>query len=353
MGTELQQDILAHVQDAINRRAAVRIVGNRTKDFLGRHTEGNPLEVAGHQGIVNYQPMELVLTARAGTLLTDIEAALAEGGQMLPFEPPQYGDAATLGGTIACGLSGPRRPYTGAARDFVLGCRMINGRGEILHFGGEVMKNVAGYDISRLMAGSLGTLGVILEVSLKVLPRPAREITLVQKRTPEDAIRIMNTWSGKPLPLSATCYDGDHLYVRLSGAASAVAAARNHIGGDALEDAAAFWRKVREHQHAFFAGDLPLWRLSVPPAAAPLKLEGKLLTEWGGAQRWLRSDTMAETIRKVARQAGGDAVLFRGGDRTSEVYPRLPEPLLKIHKNLKKSFDPKGIFNPGRMYPEL
>jgi len=353
MGSDIQEDILARVRDAVTRRSTLQIVGNRTKDFLGRTAHGDPLEIMGHHGIVNYQPMELVLTARAGTLLADIETALSEAGQMLAFEPPQFGDAATLGGTIACGLSGPRRAYTGAARDFVLGCKIINGRGELLHFGGEVMKNVAGYDISRLMTGSLGTLGVILEVSLKVLPKPAREITLVQKRTSEDAIHVMNAWSGKPLPLSATCYDGDNLFIRLSGASSAVAAAQNHLGGDLLEDSGAFWKKLREQQHGFFAGDRPLWRLSVPPASPPLNLDGKVLIEWGGALRWLRSNATAESVRLAARQAGGNAILFRGGDRASEVYPRLPEPLMKLQQNLKNAFDPDGIFNPGRMYPEL
>ena len=326
------------------------IVGGNSKSFLGRTPRGEALEVAGHRGLVNYQPAELVITARAGTPLSDIEVALADHRQMLPFEPPYFGGNATLGGTVACGLSGPRRPYAGAVRDFVLGMKIINGRGEVLHFGGEVMKNVAGFDVSRLMAGAMGTLGVMLEISLKVLPRPAHEITLAQEWSAVDAVEVMNDWAGRSLPLSASCYDGDRLYVRLSGTRTAVASAKRHIGGEALKEAALFWENLREQHHGFFGGVSPLWRLAVPPATPPLTLPGKWLLEWGGAQRWLRSNADAAAVRRSVLQAGGHATLFRGGDRDGERFQPLPQGLQDIHLRLKQAFDPKGVLNPGRMY---
>jgi len=284
--------------------------------------------------------------------LRELEQALAEQGQMLPFEPPHFGEGATLGGAVACGLSGPRRPYAGSVRDFVLGCRLISGKGEALHFGGEVMKNVAGYDVSRLMVGAMGTLGVILDLSLKILPRPAVELTLVQERTPADAITAMNAWAGKTVPLSAAVYDGNRLTVRLSGAESAVKAAQQRVGGTVVENAAAFWERIREQRHAFFDGAAPLWRLSLPPATAPLDVPGTWLLDWGGAQRWLRSDADAETIRRAAGSAGGHATLFRGGERNDVFHP-LPAALLGLHRALKRSLDPSGIFNPGRLYAGL
>ncbi len=347
MTVELQQA----VQEALASGGALNLRGGGSKAFYGRTPEGAPLALAGHTGIVNYEPKELVLTARAGTPLSEAKILLAAERQMLAFEPPAFGDAATLGGTIACGLSGPRRPYTGSARDFVLGMRIINGRGEILRFGGEVMKNVAGYDVSRLMTGALGTLGLILEISLKVLPIPEQEITLVQERSAAEAIEVMNAWGGRPLPITAACYDGLHLHVRLSGAPAAVAAGRDRVGGEQGDEA--FWHSVGEHRHPFFSDDRPLWRLSLPHRVPPLELPGKQLIDWGGAQRWLFSDATAADIRRPLERAGGHASLFRGGDRRGSVFHPLPEALATIHRNLKQAFDPRAIFNPGRLYPDL
>nr|VFJ94745.1 MAG: glycolate oxidase FAD binding subunit [Candidatus Kentron sp. H]VFJ95638.1 MAG: glycolate oxidase FAD binding subunit [Candidatus Kentron sp. H]VFK01881.1 MAG: glycolate oxidase FAD binding subunit [Candidatus Kentron sp. H] len=340
--------------------APFQIIGGNSKHFLGRTPTGRPLPVAEHRGIVSYEPKELVITARCGTPLAEIETTLAERGQMLPFEPPHFGPSATLGGTIATGLSGPRRPYAGSARDFVLGVRLINGRGEVLRFGGEVMKNVAGYDISRLVTGAMGTLGLLLETSLKVVPLPDEEITLVREHGPEEAIALMNTWAARPLPLSGACFQGGRLYLRLSGAASAVHAARERLGGESVADGARFWSDLREQRHAFFAGNhTPLWRLSVPPATPPMSwLAGKWLLEWGGGQRWLRTglpagDLPADEIRRAARAAGGHATLFRGGDRKAEVF-HPPDPILAgLHRRLKEAFDPRGLFNPGRLYSDL
>jgi glycolate oxidase FAD binding subunit len=350
---DLTSSLSESVRQAAGEGRPLCIQGGNTKTFYGRTPQGNPLQVAAHKGIVSYEPTELVLTARAGTPLEEIENVLSEQHQMLAFDPPRFGEAATLGGTIACGISGPRRPYAGAARDFVLGTRMINGNGEALHFGGQVMKNVAGYDVSRLMCGALGTLGVLLEVSLKVLPRPAEENTLALEVSDTDALELMNGWFGKPLPLSAACHDGERLYVRLSGAASAVRAARSRIGGESVADADTFWQRVRELRHGFFIPSQPLWRLSVPAAAPALTLKGKWFIDWGGAQRWLRSDEPDEHIREVAAQAGGHAAVFRGGDRAGTVFQPPAPGLMEIHRRLKSKFDPHGIFNPGRMYAEL
>lgn len=350
-------DIATELQEAVRGAAArgttLRIAGGGTKDFYGRQTNGQTLDAGKHRGVLAYEPTELVLTARAGTPLAEIEATLAGKGQMLGFEPPHYGKAATLGGTVACGLSGPRRPWSGSARDFVLGAKILNGRGEILRFGGQVMKNVAGFDVSRLMAGALGTLGVLLEVSLKVLPRPEQEQTLAFPLPPAQAIATMNDWSRQPLPLSAAAHVGDTLYIRISGTGSALRAARVRLGGEPLEKGAEFWREINEQQRQFFAGPQPLWRLSLPAATPPLDLPGKWLLDWGGAQRWLRSDAPAADIRRAAEAAGGHATLFRGGDRREEVFHPLAPALKTLHRNLKQAFDPAGILNPGRLYADL
>lgn len=347
---ELQEQFTTAAADG----TPLNIVAGNTKQFLGRTPQGTPFDVSRHTGITGYEPKELVISARCGTPLSEISAALSERGQMLAFEPPGFGDKATLGGTIATGLSGSRRPYSGSARDFVLGTRILNGRGEILRFGGEVMKNVAGYDVSRLMTGAMGTLGVILEVSLKVLPLPAKEITLVQTRSPVDAIRIMNTWARRPIPLSATCYDGERLYIRLSGAATALTSAVGVIGGEIMEQSDTFWAdRIREQGHAFFQGKLPLWRVSMPPTTAPEKLPGKCLIDWGGALRWLKTDMDPQIIHEKAAAVGGHASMFRGDDRQNGVNQPLSKPVMAIHRNLKRAFDPQGLFNPGRMYPEL
>ena len=246
------ETFIARIRAAYAEGSPLILQGGGSKTFYGNADEGEVLSTRTLTGIVDYQPKELVLTARAGTPLDEIETALAERNQMLAFEPPHFGGAATLGGSIATGLSGPRRPYAGAARDFVLGVRMIDGTGQPLRFGGQVIKNVAGYDVSRLMAGALGTLGLITEVSLKVLPKPAAETTLQFELDEAGAIKNMNRWAGQPLPLSATSWHADLLTVRLSGAESAVHAARAQRGGELLHDAAAFWQRLRDQATPFF-----------------------------------------------------------------------------------------------------
>lgn len=357
MNNDLTAALQTRLLAAIESGTPLEICGSGTKRFLGRTPTGEPLEAASHAGIVNYQPKELVVTAHGGTSLETIEATLAEQGQMLPFEPPRFGPDATLGGTIACGLSGPARPYAGAARDLVLGVRVLTGRGQVLRFGGEVMKNVAGYDLSRLMTGAYGTLGLLLDVSLKVMPIPAAQRTLVLEQPPSEAIRLINAWAGTPLPITATCWDGERLFVRLAGAAAAVDQAAETIGGETLADQDEFWHiQIREQGHDFFTsftGEADLWRLSLPSATPHLDLPGRQLIEWGGAQRWYRGELDAQAVREAAVAAGGHATLFRGGDRDGEVFQPPAAPLMTIHRNLKQAFDPKGLLNPGRLFAEL
>ena len=348
----LVQSFQETLQAASGNGTALAIRGGGSKAFYGRKIRADEFTLKAYTGIIDYSPTELVISARAGTLLADIEPLLAEHKQMLPFEPPHFGDKATLGGAIACGLSGPRRPYAGAARDFVLGITCLNGSGELLRFGGQVMKNVAGYDISRTLTGSLGTLAVLLDISLRVLPCPETGISLRQETTPADAIRLMNQWAGQPLPLSASCYLDRQLTIRLSGSEPGVRAAAEKLGGDRLHDGATFWHDLREQHHTFFLDERPVWRISIPPATAPLNLEGDCLIDWGGAQRWIKTDLPTATLRASAANAGGHATLFRGGDRDAVFHP-LPPSLLALHQRLKHSFDPAGILNPGRMYAEL
>jgi glycolate oxidase FAD binding subunit len=342
------------VHDAFRERRPLRIRGSGTKAFYGRAVSGEPLDLAEHRGVIRHEPTELFATARAGTPLAELGEVLAEHGQHLPFEPPMHGPGATLGGVLACGLSGPARPYRGAARDAVLGMRIINGKGEVLAFGGEVMKNVAGYDVSRLMVGAMGTLGVILDASLKVLPRPAAEATLAFDVSMHDGLIDVNRWSASPLPLSAACHDGDRLFVRLSGSIRAIDSARRRLGGDVVEDGSRFWNALRDQSLPFFAdGAGPLWRISVPPATPPLSLPGTWLADWGGAQRWLRTDSPAQGVRSAAERAGGHATLYRGAANGEEVFHPLPDALHRLHENLKQAFDPGRVLNRGRLYANL
>jgi glycolate oxidase FAD binding subunit len=348
------------VRSAVAEKTTIRLRGGGSKDFYGQSLVGELLDTREYSGIVAYEPSELVVTARCGTPLTELEAALAENAQSLAFEPPHFGPEATLGGCVAAGLSGPRRAQAGAVRDFVLGVKMINAQGELLNFGGQVMKNVAGYDVSRLLVGSLGTLGLIVEVSIKVLPVALVEQTLRFDLDQEKSLNMLNRWGGLPLPISASAWAANSLHVRLSGAAAAVTAATAKLGGQrvAPELATAFWLDLREQSQAFFAGDAPLWRLAVPATSAVLPLPGEQLIEWGGAQRWLRGlGTPADqSIRMAAEQAGGHATLFRADAAQKAAlgaFQRLSAPLARIHRNLKLAFDPLGVFNRGRLYPDF
>ena len=343
------------IRSAAADKRPLRLRGGGSKDFYGQSLEGELLDTRTYRGIVAYEPSELVITVRCGTPLAELEAALRAQGQQLAFEPPHFGPGATVGGMVAAGLSGPRRQAAGAVRDFVLGVRMLDGRGEDLSFGGQVMKNVAGFDVSRPMAGSMGTLGLLLEVSLKVPPLPFAETTLKLELPQDKAIEMLNHWGGKPLPISASAWCGGELALRLSGAPSALEAARAAIGGEtvAAEQAEGYWRGIREQTDPFFGTDKPLWRMSLPSVAPPLSFPGAQLIEWGGSLRWLSCKADARSIREAAAQAGGHATLFRAADKSAGVFTPLAPALARIHRNLKQAFDPAGIFNPGRMYPDL
>jgi glycolate oxidase FAD binding subunit len=356
------QLLIDRVQSAQSANAQLCIRGGGTKDFYGEVPQGDVLDTRVLEGISSYEPTELVITARCGTGLAELEAALAEQGQCLPFEPPHFGAGATVGGMVAAGLSGPPRAAVGSVRDYVLGATLLNGRGEVLTFGGQVMKNVAGYDVSRLLAGSMGTLGVILEVSLKVLPAAPATATLRFSMDEAQAIAQLNEWGGQALPINASAWWDGTLVVRLRGALAAVQAAITKLGGELIEPqhATPFWAGLRHQHDEFFTkaaaaveGGARLWRLSVPPTTSPLSLPGEQLVEWGGAQRWLCSAAPASVMRDAAARAGGHATLFRGKDKSAGAFAPLKAPLDRIHRELKKSFDPNGVFNPGRLYPGL
>ena len=343
-----QTSVVEQVAAARAEGTALAIHGGNTKAFYGYTAQGEPLDLSGHSGVVEYDPGELVLTCRAGSLLADIRATLAENGQHLPFEPPAFGELATVGGTVACGFSGPRRPWSGSLRDYLLGVKLVNGSGNVVHYGGQVMKNVAGYDISRLIAGSLGTLAVILEVSFKVLPKPARELTLHFECKQEEAIRRINKWSGQPLPLSGACWWRECLQVRLSGAESEVRSAARRMQAEKISEDQKPWLELREQRSAFFGGPENLWRLSLPPATPQLDLGDDCLLDWGGAQRWYRTSMPPREIQEIAAKNGGHATLFRGSGDEHRFHPP-PPAVQRIQKRIKQAFDPSGIFNPFRM----
>ena len=351
---------------------ALEIAGHGSKAFYGGPRHGEALHTTGLTGISSYEPTELVVTARAGTPIAELEAALAEHGQCLPFEPPRFrvGSIAkgTVGGLVAAGLSGPSRASVGAVRDHVLGATLLNGRAEVLSFGGQVMKNVAGYDVSRLLCGSMGVLGVVLEVSLKVLPVQPATATLRFELDEAAALAQLNAWGGQPLPISASAWWSGMLLLRLRGARAAVNAAVDTLltrhRGEGVEDSLAtpFWDGLRDHEDEFFVKartavesntGAALWRLSVPQTAAPISLPGEQLIEWGGAQRWWCTAASAATVREAAQRAGGHATLFRGGDKAAGVFTPLSAPLTRIQRELKREFDPAGVFNRGRLYPDL
>jgi FAD/FMN-containing dehydrogenase len=362
-----QQDpVLARLIDQVDHARShhvpVDIRGGGTKAFYGGPPKGEPLEVTGLSGISSYEPTELVVTVRAGTLLSELEAALEEHGQCLPFEPPRFSPGGTVGGMVAAGLSGPARANVGTVRDHVLGVTLLNGRGEVLTFGGQVAKNVAGYDVSRLIVGSLGILGVICEVSLKVLPIHRATTTLRFDWDENRALEQLSIWASQPLPVTASAWHDGRLHVRLAGAVAAVSAASGKLDGAAVAPDAAmtWWLSLRDQTDDFFslsAANLArgecLWRLSVRATAAPVKLPGRQFIEWHGAERWWRTTADPREVRAAATLAGGHATLIRGADKSSGVFTPVSDVLMRIHHGLKQAFDPACVFNPGRLYAEL
>ncbi len=345
------ETLAEQVRSAADSGSPLTIIGGSSKPRPGHDPPGQRLEVFDHQGIVDYQPSELVITARAGTKLHEMEQVLAGEHQFLAFEPPRFGTTSTIGGTTACGLSGPRRPYAGGLRDFVLGVKMINGRGQVLKFGGRVIKNVAGYDISRLMVGSYGTLGCLLELSIKTLPEPRCETTLQLDRPLPGFFSLAATLARKPYPISAICLHGERMYIRLSGSEQAIKPAITFIGGEELADPRAFWAQIRDRTHPFFRTGRSLWRISLPPGHPHLHIPGDWLFDWGGGQRWLLSDAAPEEIRSLVRDTGGHATWIQGAPEGAEIFQTPLPPLMRLHDRIKRAFDPLRIFNRGRMYP--
>lgn len=351
--------LIEQVLTARDAQQSLEIRGGGTKDFYGGPRQGEPLDVRPLCGISSYEPSELVVTARAGTPLAELERILAARGQCLPFEPPRFGEGGTVGGMVAAGLSGPARAAVGCVRDYVLGVTLLNGECQVLTFGGQVMKNVAGYDVSRALAGSMGVLGVILEVSLKVLPSPTAQATLAYEMEQAQALSWLNGLTRQPLPVNASCWHDGRLLLRLCGAQAAVESARNRLGGELLPDdrAAASWSALRDQQHQFFADARAagerIWRLSLPAVTPALSLPGETLIEWGGAQRWLRSGAPTTELRAAAAQCGGHATLFHGAAADEAVFTRLDPIQMRLQQQLKAAFDPHGLFNRGRLYPEF
>lgn len=348
---DLEAALAETVRVASAERRALRIVGGDTRAFYGRPVVGETLALGGHRGVVDYDPTELVITARAGEPIADIEAQLAANNQQLAFEPPIFGAGSTLGGTVAAGLAGPARPFAGAVRDAVLGVKVLNGRGEALQFGGVVFKNVAGFDGFRLMAGALGCLGVILQVSLRVAPRPHAERGLALELDLAAAKALTLGLMRQALPLSGAAHDGTRLHLRLSGGEAGVKAAALQIGGE--DEGLGFWESLRHQTHPFFRTERPLWRIALPQTAPTPALSGDWLWDWGGSQRWLVSDEAPGAVRAAAAAAKGHATLFRGAAPDGEVFSPLAPAVMGLHKRLKAAFDPAGVFNPGRMYAEL
>ncbi len=348
---DIATQLCARVAEANGSGTPLRIAGGGTKTFYGHPVDAPALDITGHHGITHYDPVELVVSVRAGTPLTELERTLAASGQQLPFEPPHFGPSATVGGMVATGLSGPRRPWSGAVRDFVLGTRLISHDGQHLRFGGEVMKNVAGYDLSRLVTGAQGTLGVITEVSLKVLPLPGAAHSLRLQLPLEASMAKLAKWGRQPVPLTAAAWQDGTLYLRLEGGSRSVDANRARLGGETLD--ADFWHHLRELELPFFdsADPRPLWRLSVPHTVPPLAIDGDWLLDWAGAQRWLRSTMPASAIREATTRAGGHATCYTPS--AAEPFTPLGPVLAKYHRQLKARLDPQGIFNPGRLYRDL
>lgn len=348
------------VKEAYAGKVALSIKGGGSKEFYGFPVQGETLDTTIHAGIISHEPTELVLTARAGTSLQEIEVKLAEANQMLGCEPLFISSNATFGGMLAAGLSGPRRPFTGSISDHVLGCKIINGKGEVLRFGGKVMKNVAGYDVSRLMVGALGCLGIILEATVRVLPQPGAERSFRFDITEDKIAVFINKLTGMGYPVSANVHDQKSLVVRFSAGVQEI----ENLGASlkqefpyieiAEEKRPRFWQELRDQNTEFFNTESDIWRLSVP-ADSKLDVKGETLSEWNGAQRWLKTGAGAAAVFDSASKVNGSATLFRtsGSESVGSIFQPLSPALMNWHSRLKNAFDPSRILNPGRMYLDL
>ena len=348
---DIEAELTSQIISVAATGGEIEIIGGGSKRFYGESLEALPVDVSGHSGVIDYDPAELVITLRAGCKLSEVEALLAEHRQMFGFEPPCYGRDATIGGMVASGLAGPRRAFAGGIRDFVLGVKILDGHGEINQFGGRVIKNVAGFDVSRLMVGSLGTLGVILEVSIRVIPGYETELTLAFEHDSADKhIRWINELGSEPFPISASSWVAGRSLLRLSGSAQGVQYAADQLGGETAESC---WDDLKEQALDFFDDAQPLTRISLPPASSDQRGDIPQLIEWGGAQRWVCGEVDISALRSMAEGIGGNVCAFRRHATDVAVFHPLPPAMLKLQRSIKSSFDPAGIFNPGRLYPGL
>jgi glycolate oxidase FAD binding subunit len=349
---QLQQQII----NAAQTKQALQIIGNNSKAFYGCITDDDvttPLFVAEHSGIIDYQPSELTITARAGTALKEIIELLAEHRQMLAFEPPTFDGRASLGGCIATALAGPRRPWTGSVRDYVIGMRLLTGDGKDIRVGGKVMKNVAGYDLFRPMAGALGTLGVMLDITLKLLPLPETETSFSMKLEATAMQNVLRDWRNASMPISASSYDNGMLNARLSGSAVSIEDAIYKLPSDMLELSADYWQELNEHKLPFFDDPAPLYRLVVPGNAPCDFVTGETLIDWAGSLRWIKTPIPFSEVQNHAAALGGTASVYRNGLKNEDVFSHMSDPLLALHKRIKGVMDPAGILNPGRLYRAL
>jgi glycolate oxidase FAD binding subunit len=347
----LELELQERVSEALADGTALAIIGGGSKSFYGQPMAGEQLELGLHTGIIDYDPAELVITLRTGCKLADVETLLAENHQMLGFEPLYLGQNSTIGGVVASGLAGPRRAWAGGVREFILGAKIISGRGEIMNFGGRVIKNVAGFDVSRLMVGALGTLGVLLELSLRLIPCFETELTLgFEHKSSQQHTGWINALSSKPLPLSASLWYAGRSTIRLSGSHQGVASAAQQLGGDKEQD---IWPGLRQQKHEFFLTEGTILRLSLPQTCEQFLAEEIELIEWGGALRWMRGESDLQALRREVEKLNGNVCVYRGAGVDTEIFQPLSEPMMRLHRSLKASFDPAGILNPGRLYPGL
>jgi len=347
----IEEELAVQVAAVSATGGEIEIFGGGSKRFYGEPMEALPIDVSAHSGVVDYDPAELVITLRAGCKLSEVEALLAQSRQMFGFEAPWFGADATIGGMVASGLSGPRRAFAGSIRDFVLGAKVLDGRGEIMQFGGRVIKNVAGFDVARLMVGSHGTLGIILEVSIRVIPMYETETTLAFEHGSTDKhIRWINELGAEPYPITASSWVAGRSQLRLSGSEQGVRHAVGQLGG---EPGDACWEQLKEQTLEFFDPSQPLTRISLPPASADLWGDRAQLVEWGGAQRWISGEVDIAALRLQAEAVGGSVCAFQRHGAGVPVFHPLPAAMLKLQRSIKSTFDPAGVFNPGRIYPGL
>ncbi len=344
------ETLCASIREANTTQQALQILSGESKQFYGNKITAKSLDVSSNKGIVDYEPSELFITARNGTSLKEIEAELDANNQILPFEPPHFNTQATLGGTISCGLSGPRRAYASSMRDCVLGVNIVNGKGEYLEFGGQVMKNVAGYDASRLMCGAFGTLGVLTQISLRVSPKPHSEITIAIEINQREALENMNAWTQTQLPISATYFNNKVLYIRIAGLESTTKKAHQEIGGEIIANSEKFWNDLKNHQTDFFQTEKPLWRIIIPNTTPDLPINGESCLEWNGGLRWIKSNENTQHIINLCKKMKAQATLFKTNSKPKDCLASINPNIQKLHLNLKTAFDPNRILNPGRMY---